>query len=52
MDFTETGGKSGTGMKVVSIEKTNFSKSTEGYYIKNYAGMSMKEMMMKENEEK
>lgn len=52
MDFTETGGKSGTGMKVVSIEKTNFNKSTEGYYIKNYAGMSMKEMMMKENEEK
>lgn len=52
MDFAETGGKSGTGMKAVSIEKTNFTKSTEGYYIKNYAGMSMKEMMMKENEEK
>jgi len=52
MDFTEKGGKSGTGMKVVGIEKTNFSKSTEGYYIKNYAGMSMKEMMQKESEEK
>jgi len=52
MDFVEKGGKSGTAMKVVSIEKTNFSKSTEGYYIKNYSGMSMKEMMQKENEEK
>jgi hypothetical protein len=52
MDFVENGGKSGTGMKVVSIEKTNFSKPTEGYYIKNYAGMSMKEMMQKESEEK
>lgn len=51
MDFAEKGGKSGTGMKVVSIEKTNFSKSTEGYYIKNYSGMSMKEMMQKESEE-
>ena len=52
MEFAEKGGKSGTGMKVVSIEKTSFSKSTEGYYIKNYAGMSMMEMMQKENEEK
>lgn len=52
MDFAETGGKSGTAMKVITIEKTNFSKSTEGYYIKNYAGMSMKEMMQKESEEK
>ena len=52
MDFSEKGGKSGTGMKVVSIEKTSFSKSTDGYYIKNYAGMSIMEMMQKENEEK
>jgi hypothetical protein len=52
MDYSEKGGKSGTGMKVVSIEKTNFNKSTEGYFIKNYAGMSMMEMMQKENEEK
>jgi hypothetical protein len=52
MDFAETGGKSGVAMKVVSIEKTNFNKSTEGYYIKNYAGMTMKEMMQKESEEK
>jgi len=52
MDFSEKGGKSGTGMKVVSIEKTNFNKSTEGYFIKNYAGMSMMEMMQKESEEK
>jgi hypothetical protein len=52
MDFEETGGKSGTAMKVVSIDKTNLDKSTEGYFIKNYAGMSMMEMMQKENEEK
>jgi hypothetical protein len=52
MDFSETGGKSGTGMKVVSIDKTNFNKSTEGYFIKNYAGMSIMEMMQKESEEK
>jgi hypothetical protein len=52
MDFAEDGGKSGSGMKVVNIEKTNFNKSTEGYFIKNYAGMSMMEMMQKENEEK
>ena len=52
MDFSEKGGKSGTGMKVVSIEKINFNKSTEGYYIKNYAGLSMREMMEKESEEK
>lgn len=52
MDFSEKGGKSGTGMKVVSIEKTNFNKSTEGYFIKNYAGMSMMEMMEKESAER
>jgi hypothetical protein len=52
MDYSETGGKNGTGMKAVLIEKTNFSKSTESYFIKNYAGMSMKEMIMKESEEK
>jgi hypothetical protein len=52
MDFSERGGKSGTAMKVVSIEKTGFSKSTEGYYIKNYAGLSMREMMEKESAEK
>jgi hypothetical protein len=52
MDFSEKGGKSGTGMKVVSIEKTGFNKSTEGYFIKNYAGMSMMQMMEKESEEK
>jgi hypothetical protein len=52
MDVAETGGKRGTGMKVVSIEKINFNKSTEGYYIKNFSGMSMKEMMQKESEEK
>lgn len=52
MDFAEKGGKSGTGMKVVSIEKTNFSKSTDGYYVKNYSGMNMREMMQKDQEEK
>ena len=52
MDFAETGGKTGTGMKVVSIEKVSFDKSTDGYFIKNYAGLSMREMMEKESEEK
>jgi hypothetical protein len=52
MEFAEKGGKSGTAMKVVSIEKTSFNKSTEGYYIKNYAGMSMREMIEKESEER
>jgi hypothetical protein len=52
MDYAEKGGKSGTGMKVVGIEKTNFSKNTEGYYVKNFSGMSMREMMQKESEEK
>ena len=45
MDFVEKGGKSGSGIKVISIEKTNFSKSSQGYFIKNYAGMIIKEMM-------
>ena len=52
IDASETGGKSGTAMKVVSIEKINFDKSTEGYFVKNYAGMSMMDMMKKESEEK
>jgi hypothetical protein len=52
MDFAEKGEPYKTGMKVVSIEKTGLNKSTEGYFIKNYAGMSMMEMMQKENEEK
>jgi len=52
IDASETGGKSGTAMKVVSIEKINFDKSTEGYFVKNYAGMSMMDMMKAESEEK
>jgi len=52
INASETGGKSGTAMKVISIEKTDFNRSTEGYFIKNYAGMSMKEMMQKESEER
>ena len=52
MDFAEKGGPYKTGMKVVSIEKTGFNKSTEGYFIKNYAGLSMKEMMEKESAER
>ena len=47
-DFAEKGGEHKTGMKVISLEKTNFSKSTEGYFVQNYSGMSMKEMMEKE----
>jgi len=52
MNIVENGGKSGSAMKVVSIEKTSFSKSTVGYDIKNYSGMSMMEMMQKQSEEK
>jgi hypothetical protein len=52
MDIAEKGGKSGTAMKVVGIDKTAFEKSTEGYFIKNYSGMSMMQMMQKEREEK
>ncbi len=52
MYASETGGKSGSVMKVVSIEKITFNKSTEGYVIKNFSGMSMKEMLQKEMEEK
>jgi hypothetical protein len=52
IDYSEKGGKSGTAMKVVSIEKINFNKGTEGYFIKNYAGMSMREMMEKESAER
>jgi hypothetical protein len=48
MDFAENGGPYRTGMKVTGIEKTNFNKSTEGYYVENYAGLSMKEIMEKE----
>jgi hypothetical protein len=52
LDFAEKGGEHKTGMKVVSLEKTNFSKSTAGYSVENYSGMSMKEMMQKEMEKK
>jgi len=52
MDFAEKGEPNKTGMKVVSIEKTSLNKTTEGYFIKNYAGMSMKEMMEKESAER
>jgi len=52
MDFAEKGGPYKIGMKVVNIEKTGFNKSTEGYFIKNYAGLSMKEMMEKESAER
>jgi hypothetical protein len=52
LDFAEKGGDHKTGMKVINIEKTNFSKSTAGYSVENYSGMSMKEMMQKEMEKK
>ncbi len=48
LDFTEDGGKSGTPMKIISIDKTNFSKATAGYKIENYSGMSMSQMIQKE----
>ena len=52
MDFVEKGGKSGTAMKVISVEKTSYSRNTGEYYIKNYSGMSMKEMMLMNQLEK
>jgi hypothetical protein len=52
LDFAEKGGEHKTGMKVISIEKTNFSKSTAGYSVENYSGMSMKEVMQKEMEKR
>lgn len=52
LDFSEKGGDHKTGMKVINIEKTNFSKSTAGYSVENYSGMSMKEMMQKEMEKR
>jgi hypothetical protein len=52
LDFAEKGGEHKTGMKVVSLEKTNFSKSTTGYTVENFSGMSLKEMMQKEMEKK
>ena len=47
IDAAETGGKSGTGMKVISIEKTSFVQETAGYTIRNFGGMGMKDMMNK-----
>ncbi len=46
LNFIEDGGKeSGTPVKVVSIDKTDFSKSTTGYHIENYSGMNLTEMI-------
>ncbi len=52
VDFVEDGGKSGTPMKVVSIEKTDFSKNTSGYNVENYSGMNLSQMIEKEREGK
>lgn len=52
IDMVEKGGKSGTAMKVVNIEKTNFTINTGEYYIKNYSGMNMKEIILMEQLEK
>jgi hypothetical protein len=51
IDYAEDGGNSGTAMKVVSLEKTDFSKLTAGYKIENYSGMTMSQMIQKEREE-
>ncbi len=40
IDAAENGGKSGSGMKVISIEKTSFSQPTSGYLVRNIGGMS------------
>jgi hypothetical protein len=47
IDFSETSGKSGTGMKVQSITKTSFIQGTSGYLVRNMAGMGLKDMMNK-----
>lgn len=47
--FQEKGGKSASGMKVIAIDKTNYSKGTQGYKVKNYSGMNMREMMQQES---
>lgn len=51
LDFTEDGGKSHTPMKVIAIDKTDFSKSTAGYKIENYSGMTLTQMIQKEMQE-
>jgi len=49
LNFIEDGGgKSGTVMKVVGIDKTDFTKETTGYYIENYSGMSLSDMIQQE----
>jgi hypothetical protein len=46
MNYIEDGGKeSGTPVKVLSIDKTDFSKSTAGYHIENYSGMNLSQMI-------
>jgi len=39
VDYAQNSGKSGTGMKVVSIEKITFNKETAGYSVQNFGGM-------------
>lgn len=48
LSATMAGGPEQPVRRVTSIEKTAFSKSVEGYYIKNYSGMSLEDMMKKE----
>lgn len=48
MDVVEKGGKSATAMKAVNIEKIGFVINTGDYYIKNYSGMNMKQIMLME----
>jgi hypothetical protein len=48
IDFSETSGKKGTGMKIQSISKTSFTQGTSGYQVRNMANMGLKEMMTKQ----
>ncbi len=45
LDFIEDNGKSENSMKVTDIGKTDFTKATTGYYVENYSGMSLTQMM-------
>jgi hypothetical protein len=48
LNFVEDNGKSGGTMKVTGIDKTDLTKETTGYYIENYSGMSLSEMIKQE----
>jgi hypothetical protein len=42
VDAAENGGKSGTGMKVISIDKTTYNKETVGYTVRKFGNLTSK----------